>query len=228
MIIYKIKNKINGKAYIGQTRQDPKIRWMQHCQIYRIRSCTLIRQAIEKHGKESFDFIILESCSSKEELNVREKHWISVFKSISPNGYNLTSGGDRTDLSEESKQKISRTLSGRPTGKKGIPSRITPWNKGQPWSLEHRKKLSLAHQGQIPWSTGKKMSLEARSNMSKARIGKDQPSLWKPILCVTTGIVYPSLKAASLTLNLQKSKICLVLKGHRAHTGSLVFRYLTP
>lgn len=31
MYIYKIINKINGKAYIGQTKRFVELRWKQHC-----------------------------------------------------------------------------------------------------------------------------------------------------------------------------------------------------
>ena len=49
----------------------------------------------------------------------------------------------------------------------------------------------------------------------------------KSILCVETGQVFPSLKAAADSLNLNHSNICGVLKGKRPSVGGLHFEYVT-
>lgn len=91
--IYKITNNINGKVYIGQTIQPVKERWYRHCG----KSCNAeemkmhIKKAILKYGKENFSIETLEICDS-EDLNNREKHYISYYDSYN-NGYNSTLGG---------------------------------------------------------------------------------------------------------------------------------------
>lgn len=50
-------------------------------------------KAIRKYGIENFNFDIIEECSA-DELNEREKYWISYYNSYGENGYNLTPGGD--------------------------------------------------------------------------------------------------------------------------------------
>ena len=50
MIIYKITNSINGKIYIGQTRQALKERFRQHCKA----KTGAISFSIKKYGKENF------------------------------------------------------------------------------------------------------------------------------------------------------------------------------
>ena len=56
--IYKITNKINGKLYIGETKEkNPQKRWKGH--IYSIREgrgCPLLRSAFQKYGEENFTF----------------------------------------------------------------------------------------------------------------------------------------------------------------------------
>ena len=92
MYIYKIINKQNGRWYIGKTNgQDPNY----------MGSGKLLKQAYEKYGKENFEKIILEICSSIEELNQREQYWIAESGALSdPLSYNLAEGGSGGDLSK--------------------------------------------------------------------------------------------------------------------------------
>lgn len=97
--IYKATNIINGKVYIGQSKDIYK-RWNEH----RIRpfnpnrddyDCVFYR-AIRKYGIDNFNFEIIEECK-KEELNKKEKYWIKYYNSFlgfkNCNGYNMTLGG---------------------------------------------------------------------------------------------------------------------------------------
>lgn len=86
--IYKITNKINGKAYVGQSKHI-KRRWREH--VNGLENST-IGNAIKKYGEENFSFEILESCSI-EELNDREIYYIDKLDTYGK-GYNVTTGGD--------------------------------------------------------------------------------------------------------------------------------------
>lgn len=91
--IYKITNKLNGKIYIGQTIQNVKERFYQHCAT-KCDEAVLkmsIHKAILKYGKENFTLEILEEIDSIF-LNEREKYWIQYFDSYNK-GYNETIGG---------------------------------------------------------------------------------------------------------------------------------------
>ena len=44
---------------------------------------------IEKYGLENFEFEILDTASSKEELDKKQKEYIKKFNSLEPNGYNV-------------------------------------------------------------------------------------------------------------------------------------------
>jgi len=48
-----------------------------------------LRQDIEKFGLENFDFEILDSASTKEELKRKQKEYIKKYNSLEPHGYNL-------------------------------------------------------------------------------------------------------------------------------------------
>lgn len=95
--IYKIENKVNKKAYIGQSIHIEQ-RWLEHKQpsIYNNPNhksySYALYEAFRKYGIDNFEFSIIEECS-KEQLNEREKYWIQYYDSYN-NGYNMTLGGD--------------------------------------------------------------------------------------------------------------------------------------
>ena len=98
MGIYKIENLINGKVYIGQSR-DIKIRWRAHKDFafkqYKNdgqRYYLHLYNAIRKYGLENFSFEVIEETSA-DKLNEREIYWIKYYNSYE-NGYNNTRGGD--------------------------------------------------------------------------------------------------------------------------------------
>ena len=92
--IYKITNKVNNKAYIGQSI-DIHQRWNKHksnsfnenSESYN----STIGYAIRKYGVTNFAFEIIEKCCV-ELLDEREIHWISYYDTYH-NGYNETLGG---------------------------------------------------------------------------------------------------------------------------------------
>lgn len=82
--IYKITNLVNNKVYIGQSIHIER-RWQEHC---RPSTRSLIGKAIQKYGKESFSFQILEECD-EEQLDELEAEYIIKYNSVVPNGYNI-------------------------------------------------------------------------------------------------------------------------------------------
>ena len=91
--IYKITNTINGKSYIGQTIQNVKERFYQHCatKCSKAVSNMAIHRAIKKYGKSNFIVEVIEEINSAN-LNDRERYWIKYYNSYN-NGYNSTKGG---------------------------------------------------------------------------------------------------------------------------------------
>lgn len=95
--IYGIKNKINGKIYIGQSINIIQ-RWRRHRTDSRRRNFIgenyPIYRAINKYGLNNFDFIVIEECD-KNELNEKEIYWIKKYNSTNDEkGYNVSPGGD--------------------------------------------------------------------------------------------------------------------------------------
>lgn len=107
--IYLIKNLINNKCYVGQTTTTIEHRWGQHSSHHNGHSNMIIVNAINKYGKENFSINELYKfeADSKSELlellNNSEIETIKEYNTLTPNGYNITSGGNNVSsvLSKE-------------------------------------------------------------------------------------------------------------------------------
>lgn len=111
--IYKITNCINQKSYIGLTINDAETRFKKHKSMIYSNGCSALYEAFKKYGVENFIIETICFSSNKKELMNLEKHYISELNTLSPNGYNLTSGGENCKVTDETKKKISKSLKGR-------------------------------------------------------------------------------------------------------------------
>lgn len=105
--IYLTTNLVNGKQYVGQHQSkeyDP----------YYKGSGTALKLAFDKYGLENFKCEILCWCKTIKELNYREQCEIVFHSTFAPNGYNINYGGRGRVLRKNTKEKISKTLKGRP------------------------------------------------------------------------------------------------------------------
>ncbi len=108
-VIYCIEHRETGKKYVGQTTQGITARWRSHQ--FGKQYCVLLCRAINKYGSESFDVYELAQAGSKYELNEKEIFYISLYETTNrQKGYNLRSGGSFGKHSEESKEKMSRSV----------------------------------------------------------------------------------------------------------------------
>lgn len=104
MYLYKIKNNINNKVYIGITN-NYKRRFAEHIGNHSPNS--LICKAIQKYGKDNFSFeVIFEGLSIEEACN-KEIEWIKKENSLSPNGYNISKGGNINIGTSNGKSKLT-------------------------------------------------------------------------------------------------------------------------
>ena len=144
--IYKITNKINGKAYIGKTNNIIR-RWKEHK--YGHGGTAILSKAFIKYGIDNFDFSIIdiEKYNTTEELNKQlaelEIYYIGVYNTFK-NGYNATIGGDGISFykhSEETKRKISNSNKGKIIPKERL-AKIRVAMLGKHHTLETRTKIS--------------------------------------------------------------------------------------
>ena len=110
--IYKITNTVNGKCYIGQSR-DIEARWQKHLSAYKSSPDWELYRAFKKYGIPQFTFEIVEECQI-DELNEREIYWIAQYDSFN-NGYNMTLGGEACNGTND-KKVYQYNLSGKLIG----------------------------------------------------------------------------------------------------------------
>jgi group I intron endonuclease len=166
MIVYKITNKIDGKAYIGQTIETINRRWKRHIAVSNKNGNSYFHKAIRKYGFDNFALETLYECSSYEILGIMETFKIMVHKThISEGGYNLTWGGEGSygrKRSKETNLKLSgknHPMYGRDPWNKGKKGVQIPWNKG-------KKGL------QVGWNKGKSLDNETKLKISKKQMGR--------------------------------------------------------
>lgn len=91
--IYIIKNTINNKVYIGQTRVSVEIRWKEHLRHAQYGE-QVINRAMKKYGVDKFYIETLEICSL-DNLDYREMYYIDLYDSTNKSkGYNVSIGGN--------------------------------------------------------------------------------------------------------------------------------------
>jgi hypothetical protein len=116
------------KKYIGQTvkhfnsgkKSGYLARWKAHISEAKrnINYSRLLDNAIRKYGSNNFKISLICECNTFEELNEKEKYYITFYNSLSPNGYNLTTGGNvNNKQSIESCLKKSQSLMGKNLGR---------------------------------------------------------------------------------------------------------------
>lgn len=107
MVVYRITNLVNNKVYIGQTIQPLNVRWNRHKFDARKGSTYAIHNAIRKYGEDKFEIDIIDTASTREELDAKEIYWINAYNSMTPNGYNLCEGGNAPRWTPEMHSKLS-------------------------------------------------------------------------------------------------------------------------
>lgn len=156
-VIYLRTNSINGKQYVGQATNLKERQYSWNC-VSKSYAGNVIDNARKKYGVEAFDFEILKECKD-DELNKWEMYYIKKLNTKTPNGYNMTDGGDGANglsWSEESKRKQSERFKG-----KNHP------NYGKCFSEEHKRNISKALKG-------RKFTEEWRRKQSESHKGKKQ------------------------------------------------------
>lgn len=234
MTIYCITNLINGKRYVGQTIRCLDERWTNHCS--KTSGCTALKGAIAKYGKENFSIEYLDSASTQSELDEKERYWILKLNTLSPNGYNLKTGGEHPHLTNEVIEKISKSNLGKIVSEETkilISQRMKEqWQngsrKGHPVSEKSKYVLAEYVKENGSWNKGlpKEQSHLYGKSKPKEQREKIAKSLSKPILCVELNKVFRSSQDACKELGVNYCNISRCLHGRSKSAGGYHWRWV--
>lgn len=110
--IYVIRNKVNDKVYVGQTRKAVEERFREHVSCATSGHASRIQWAMRIHGIDNFYAEALEEVDVAD-LDEREKYWVHKLNSFE-DGYNSTPDGQgfaRNDY--RNKAKLSKYQMGQ-------------------------------------------------------------------------------------------------------------------
>lgn len=175
-IIYLITNTVTGKVYVGQTVQTTGIRWIDHCYKTQAGSTAYFHNAIRKYKPESFTIEVIDSASSRAELNLAECLYILLFQSKNRKyGYNSTAGGEFFDPTPEIRQKMSEAHSGKPRRplKEETKEKIRQKLLGVKHTNERRANISKSLIGNVNGPASEK-NIQMLKEMAKRNVG----NLW--------------------------------------------------
>jgi group I intron endonuclease len=166
--VYMHKNKINGKVYIGITKQKINSRWRKG---KGYKDCKF-RNAIDKYGWDNFEHIILFENLTKKEACNKEIELIKKYNSTNRKyGYNISTGGDsgsvgtHRKMTDEHKEKDRIVHLGEKNGMYGVKGEKHPCY-GRKMSEKQKQLLIESRKGLVPWNKGKKLSEEHKRKVS--------------------------------------------------------------
>ncbi len=249
--IYILRNKTNGKCYVGQTMNSISVRINDHK-----RKSLPIGNALCKYGRSAFD--IFEYLVPKSLLDYFEVTMIDKLQTVAPKGYNLSLGGhQRRIVSDATRAKISAANKGYIASKEAR-KKISGALKGKPKSAEHIRNAANAHRGSKwteeqkqrvrgravteeelqrlramaknrPIRIGLRHSDESKLKMSIANMGRFKGALnsrARAVICIETGVVYGAISDAARATGCNEDKISRCCSGRAGKHHNLHWQYL--
>lgn len=206
-----------NQKYIGQST-NIKIRMYQHLHIDKQNSefHSLLRKE-----PENFAFEILEDNIDITELDKKEQEYIKLYNTYYGNGFNKSPGGtggwnsineywkEHPNQKEESIQKM---LMG-----------AKKWRENNP-ELSYNINVKNLQKANEYWKTHPEENKKRREKIIASKSRK--------IMCINTGVIYPSAAEASRQLGIDASQILKACKEQRKSAGKdennnkLYWRYI--
>lgn len=195
MIVYKATNKINNKVYIGITTKTLEHRKRIHIRDSKTKD-TYFYRALRKYGENNFEWEIIDSAETMEELEELERYYINLYDSFNnkKKGYNSTSGGHNLyEITDEERHNRSKRAKGKNNPMYGVESPM----KGKHFTEEHKSKISNA----------------LKKSYRPHVFGGSNPSA-KKVINLDTKEIFETLTDASKKYGISRQMIGKVCNGH--------------
>nr|DAI99448.1 MAG TPA: intron associated endonuclease [Caudoviricetes sp.] len=195
MIVYKATNKINNKVYIGITTKTLEHRKRIHIRDSKTKD-TYFYRALRKYGENNFEWEIIDSAETMEELEELERYYINLYDSFNnkKKGYNSTSGGyNLYEITDEERRNRSKRAKGENNPMYGVESPM----KGKHFTEEHKSKISNA----------------LKKSYRPHVVGGSNPSA-KRVINLDTKEIFETLTDASKKYGISRQMIGKVCNGH--------------
>lgn len=220
--IYKITSP-SGRIYIGQTTN-----FKRRFNSYKTLNSKTKRQirlwrSFIKYGVENHNIVILEKCDVYL-LNIKERFWQDYYKVIYENGLNCvlqSTTEKRRILSEEVKQKISKTLlkgNHKPSKENLEKTRLRMI--GNKHRLGHVIPKDV--RGQISQTMKDKRIGCGNKNGMYRKTGIDNKNC-KIIICLNTGVFFYGIKEAAKAKGYSYSTMKKKMSGDRFNDTELIY-----
>ena len=169
-----------GKRYIGLTKNLRLRRRVHVCMLRQgYHRNQHLQAAWSLYGEQNFKWTVQEECPP-DRLEERELFWIAHYKTADrKHGYNKSPGGERPQVSAETRALMSRMFKGRKLPahqvaamklRRATPetrAKISAANRGRKHSAETRAKMSATHKRQ--WAEGKHKNRKPLSAAARAK-----------------------------------------------------------
>ena len=165
--LYKITNAVNGKTYIGITKQTLEERLTLHISHSRNPKYP-IQYAINKYGSENFSIELLEESEDRKYISELEEPTIIRYDSRNQ-GYNVAVGGICGNLGPEAFAKRKETISNYTTDRKAeYKERLRLRNLGKTKETDYGRLAQSEKIKGNKFALGLKHSEETKEIISKA------------------------------------------------------------
>lgn len=230
-IIYGLTDPCGAVRYVGLSKVG-LLRARQHgypSAVARQRPCACWIRSLRARGEE-FGVVVLERCASVAELPAAEQRWIATLRRGGAALLNCTDGGE--GLLNPTPE-VRAQMSASRTGKKV--KRSQEWRENVKAAAKGRNFTEAARRAHDEALTGKPLTEEhraalraakarqraegrlTRSPETRAKVAEAARRQWerqsRPILDETTGITYPSQRAAAAAIGVTPNMIGHVLRG---------------
>ena len=205
--IYKIINKINGKYYVGSSknlsskkgnrlsRHKTDLKYNRHVN-------KKLQNAYNKYGIDNFDFVVVEECQ-QHELLIKEQSYLNEASKNKKNCYNLSFISGKVEMNKQVREKIRKARLGKKLSEKT------------------KNILKQIHKGKSFRGVGYIMTEDQKNNIGFANCDKN---IYTFENTETKEIFSGLIRDFRKKYNLQASKISNIMSGKRNHHKNWIFK----